>query len=1199
MIEDDGYEPHLGNISQLIFIASSTGYERAAAARATPPGSLSRARRFVYSNSTMSTPFAHLHLHSQYSLLDGAIKFDSLFEKARRLGIEAVALTDHGNLFGAVEFYRHAKEAGVKPIIGCELYVTDRSRHDRSPDQRTYHLTVLAMDEVGYRNLSRLVTRAYFEGFYRRPRVDHELLFSHAEGLIVLSGCLSGELCSRLLEGDMPGALRTASLYREAFGDRYYLEIQATRLKEQQEANSRLLAMGERLGIPVVATNDCHYLEREDAKPHDILLCIQTGASLDDPKRLRFQGEEFYLKSREEMLDALDGIEEPLALTAEVAERCSFEFRNEGYKMPRFEVPGDETLDDLMARLAHEGLERRIAEGSVEAARRAEYEERLEREIEVIRKMGFSGYFLVVADFINHAKSRGIPVGPGRGSAAGSLVAYSLGITDVDPIPYRLLFERFLNPERVTMPDIDVDICGERRDEIIRYVTEKYGAQNVAQIGTFGTMSAKACVKDVGRVLGIPYAEVDRLTKTIPSFRGKVKSIEECLKEAPQFVELIKNNERLAELVEMARPLENMVRHSSTHAAGIVISNEPLMDYIPLYKGQKNEVVTQYDMNSIEYLGYVKFDFLGLKTLTVIDRTLDFIREQAGEAPDLSRLPLDDSQVYELLSQGRTKGVFQVESAGMVELLTRLQPTKFEDLVAVLALYRPGPLDSGMVDDFIARKHGRKRVTYPLPELKDILAETYGLFVYQEQIMNAACVVAGYTVGEADLLRRAMGKKKPEEMKAQRDRFIEGAVKRNIPKKKATSLFNTMEKFAQYSFNKSHSTAYALITYQTAYLKAHYPCEFMAALMSVESGNTDKVIEGIAECRELGIQVLPPDVNESLAGFTPLGGKIRFGLAAIKNIGTSTVESIIRAKREGGRFVDIFDFCRRVDGKNLNKRSLENLIKSGAFDSLGHGRAPLMEALPGLLSYVASAHRGAGTQQNALFEMEADPTPLPLPDVEEWGEAKLLEGEMEALGFYVSSHPLAKYADDIARLTTADSESIGGLGDRERVVIAGVPRSSKIRSTKNSDIYGNIVLEDTKGSIEVVAFGDVLRPVLPTLEKKIEPIVVSGVVEGSDERIKVRASKMVPLREVKASFVLNIDLTRLEPAPDTLDAIAAVLARYPGERPVFIHMVSAAAGEKVVIEAGSLRIEPDDEMVAELRRIVGGKGQVWLSPAMR
>ncbi len=783
----------------------------------------------------MADSFVHLHLHSQYSLLDGSIKFDELIKRAEAHSMPAVAVTDHGNLFGAYEFFEKAKARGVKPIIGCELYVTPTLKLEKPSDGKNYHLTVLCMNEQGYRNLSRLVTRGYFEGFYRRPRVDHEMLAEHNEGLIVLSGCMSSELSQAIFKKDQKEQARIASVYKEIFGDRYYLEVQAIGLEEQRRINSGLKKIGKNLGIKLAATNDCHFLTKQDYRSHDALLCIQTGSMVANQKRMRFPSDDFYVKTREEMAETLLGFEDAIEESVKISERCDFEFRSDGYRFPEYVPPEGKSLDEFMREISNRNLEKMLRENEIPEESHDTYRERLRSELDTICKMGFSAYFLVVSDFILHAKKNDIPVGPGRGSAAGSLVAYALGITAIDPIRHNLIFERFLNPERVSMPDIDVDFCGEHRDEVIRYVTEKYGADKVAQIGTFGTMSSKAVIKDVGRVLGLPYAEVDRLSKMIPSFRGKVFSIEEAVNKVKEIRERLSENKELAEAVELARSLENMVRHSSTHAAGVVISNEPLADYIPLYRGSKNEIVTQFDMNSIEKLGFVKFDFLGLKTLTILDKAVKYVRENQGENEkefDLDRVPLDDPKVYALLCEGETMGIFQVESQGMKELLAKLRPAEFEDITAALALYRPGPLDSGMAEEFTRRKNGGA-VDFPHPALQEILGGTYGLFVYQEQIMQTASELAGFTMGEADLLRRAMGKKKSSEMRAQRKRFQTGAEKKGIERKKAAELFDTLEKFAEYSFNKSHSAAYAMITYQTAYLKAHYPAEFMAAFMSV------------------------------------------------------------------------------------------------------------------------------------------------------------------------------------------------------------------------------------------------------------------------------------------------------------------------------------------------------------------------------
>ncbi len=1154
----------------------------------------------------MEKDFVHLHLHSQYSLLDGAIKFDELFLKAKEYGMTAVALTDHGNIFGAVDFYKEAKKAGIKPIIGCEVYIAPSSRHDKSPEDKNHHLILLSMNQEGYKNLSKMLTKAYFEGFYRRPRIDYELLNTHREGIIVLSGCLNGEFCKYLLGNDAQGALRTAARYKEMFGDRYYLEIQANRLPEQESVNKKIKDIGNRLGIKVVATNDCHYLKREDSKPHDILLCIQTGTTVMEEKRFKFKGDEYFLKSHREMMGCLKDFPEEIERTLEISERCNFEFKTNGYKLPVFELQDGKALDEHMSILARERLEERIKENGISGEKADLYRERLENEIETVKRMGFSGYFLVVSDFINFAKDRGIPVGPGRGSAAGSLVAYSLGITELDPIQYNLLFERFLNPERISMPDIDVDFCAERRDEVIKYVTDKYGADKVAQIGTFGTMSAKAVVKDVGRVLGIPYADVDRVTKLIPTFRGKVFSIDESLTQIPQLKQLIEKSPNLRELIEIARPLENMVRHSSTHAAGIVISNEPLADNIPLYKGSKDEIVTQFDMNSIEDLGFVKFDFLGLKTLTVMDKALKFIRESRSSKSrpnmqesltedsskdedlefDLKRIPLNDQDVYKLLSSGRTRGVFQIESSGMKDLLKGLQPSSLEDIIAVLALYRPGPLDSGMVDEFIKRKHGQRKIEYPLPALKEILEDTYGLFVYQEQIMKTASVLADYSLGEADLLRRAMGKKKPEEMKAQRERFLDGAKKKGISKKKAEEIFDAMEKFAEYSFNKSHSAAYALITYQTAYLKAHYPAEFMAALLSQEAGNADKVIASIAECKDMAIEVLPPDVNESMAGFTAIDGKIRFGFSAIKNIGDGAVEAIMKAREEGGGFKSVFDFCERVDSKRINRRTFESLIKSGAFDSLGATRTQLIGVLESLLMYASAKQKGSPERQNALFTLNDSISPPDLPDVVEWNENERLKAEMDVLGFFVTNHPIAKYLSEIKRYTNTDTELLTEIRERRDVLIAGVVRSLNVKHTKNgSSIFGTLVLEDMKGSVEVVIFNDLLRKSLPILEEKTLPIIVKGTVEPSEERVRLRANGIYSINEMRDGSTIHINIAKENGTRENLLRLKKILETYPGKSIVHLHL-ERDSGE-VVMELGDWGVDLQDEFIEGIGRLLG------------
>jgi len=1137
----------------------------------------------------MADSFVHLHLHSQYSLLDGSIKFDELIERAQNHSMPAVACTDHGNLFGAYEFFEKAKARGVKPIIGCELYVTPTLKLEKPSDGKNYHLTVLCMNEQGYRNLSRLVTKGYFEGFYRRPRVDHEMLSEHNEGLIVLSGCMSSELSQAIFKKDLKEQTKIASIYKEIFGDRYYLEVQAIALEEQRRINRGLRRIGERLGIKLAATNDCHFLTREDYKSHDALLCIQTGSMVADQKRMRFQSDDFYVKTREEMARDMEGFEDALEEAVKISERCDFEFKSDGYRFPEYVPPEGKSLDEFIREISGKNLERILRENKIPKKDHEAYRERLRSELDTICKMGFSAYFLVVSDFIFHAKKNDIPVGPGRGSAAGSLVAYALGITAMDPIKHNLIFERFLNPERISMPDIDVDFCGEHRDEVIRYVTEKYGADKVAQIGTFGTMSSKAVIKDVGRVLGIAYSEVDRLSKLVPSFRGKVFSIEEAVSKVKEIKERLSENRQLAEVVELARSLENMVRHSSTHAAGVVISNEPLADYIPLYKGSKNEIVTQFDMSSIEKLGYVKFDFLGLKTLTITDKAVKYVRENQGKNEkefDLDKIPLDDPKVYSLLCEGATMGIFQVESSGMKDLLARLRPTEFEDITAALALYRPGPLDSGMAEEFTRRKNGRK-VDFPHPALQEILGETYGLFVYQEQIMQTASELAGFTMGEADLLRRAMGKKKSSEMRAQRKRFLTGAEKKGIEHKKAAELFDTMEKFAEYSFNKSHSAAYAMITYQTAYLKARYPAEFMAAFMSVEANNMDKVISGITECRKLGIEVLQPDINRSSSGFTVSEGKIRFGFTAIKYVGDSLTEEIVRNREKDGEFESVTDFCARVDSRKLNRKAFESLIRGGVFDSLGPNRAQLFASCESLLGYNSIKQHTPTNGQGMLFDLPNSVTAPTLAEREPWDDRTRIENELDVLGFFISSHPLQKYSSELEKYSPLhDAESIKRVKDGSEVRIAGVVRSIEIKNTrKGTSLIGYLTLEDLNGLTEAIVFNDTLQRSRVLLEQKIEPVIVKGRVEISEEKVRLLASDISSLKETRTNSAVCISIACEAASEQNILSLREILEKFPGDSTVIIDMRTSHS--EAVLRVGNCKVDFGDELIENVEGLLG------------
>ena len=894
--------------------------------------------------------FVHLHCHTEYSLLDGANKVDKLFERIKALKQPAVAMTDHGNMFGAVEFYREAMSHGIKPIIGCEIYVAPTSRFekkgvDKGPKEYNNHLILLAMNKEGYRNLCKLVSLGYMEGFYYKPRIDKDLLRELNGGLIALSACLQGEVSQALNYGVYEKAKAAAETYATIFGDRYYIEIQDNKLAEQEKVNRQLVELAKELSIPVVATNDCHYGERADFHAHDVLLCVQTGKTVSDDNRLKIETDELYLKSADEMNQGFDYCPGAVERTLEIADRCNVDIEFGKYHFPNFTPPKEISLDDYLDELAHQGLEQRL-EGITDPELRKSYVERLEYELDVIKRMQFPGYFLVVADFINYAKENGIPVGPGRGSSAGSLVAYALKITDLDPIRHVLLFERFLNPERRSMPDIDVDFCIRGRAQVIQYVKDKYGADRVAQIATFGTLKAKAAIRDVGRALGLSFAETDAIAKLIPAPKqGFDYPLTEAMKMEPRLGEMMKNDPRIKTLMDHALRLEGLVRHASTHAAGVVLSNLPLVDHLPLFVDKEGGIVTQYDMSCVEKIGLVKFDFLGLKTLTLIHDCLKLIEITRGETMDVNRLPLDDKKTYRTLCNGNTTGVFQLESTGIREMTVKIRPNCFEDLVAILALYRPGPLDSGMAEEYIKRKHGKEKIKYLHPLLDTILKDTYGVIVYQEQVMQIAQVLGGYTMGDADILRRAMGKKDPQEMAAQRERFVDGARAKKIDEKKATEIFDQMETFARYGFNKSHSAAYALVSYQTAYLKTHYPVEFMASLMTSEMGDTDKVIKNLSECRAKDIEVLAPDVNESRADFTPIGDKVRFGLAAVKNVGEKAVEVILESRSKDGPFSSLFDFCRRVDMTAVNRRVIESLIKCGAFDATQVSRARMIGAL--------------------------------------------------------------------------------------------------------------------------------------------------------------------------------------------------------------------------------------------------------------
>jgi DNA polymerase-3 subunit alpha len=916
--------------------------------------------------------FVHLHCHTDYSLLDGACEIKQLMNIVSEQKMPAVAMTDHGNLFGAVEFYNAAKDKGVQPVIGCEVYVSQQGHKTRSDTDRYNHLVLLCENQDGYRNLIKLVSTAYLDGFYYKPRIDLDLLQQHSAGLIGMSACLRGHIPETILNDKYDDARRMAHQYGDIFGkNNFFLEVQDHHLEQDRRLTPQLVRLSSETGYPLVATNDSHYLRKDDARAHEILMCIQTGKSFNDPNRMRWNTPDFYLKTREEMMELFGEIEHALDRTWEIAQRCHVKLEKVVDPFPRFDIPAEHTTDTYFEYVARMGFEKRRVR--LEAMRDkgtlkhdlAEYAERLDREIKMIQNMKFSGYFLVVWDFIRYAKDHGIPVGPGRGSAAGSLVSYAMEITDIDPLQYGLLFERFLNPERVSFPDVDVDFCMNRRGEVIQYVTQKYGREQVAQIITFNTLGARAAIKDVGRVLEIPFADVERITKMVPGILNI--SLEEAIKQEPGFNEAAKKDPRIDDVLKVALRLEGLARNCSVHAAGVVISPLPLKDLVPLYKTNRDEIVTQFDMSGLEKLQLLKMDFLGLTTLTLIQDALRLISKRHGVDLVPEDLPLDDKATYEVFCKGLTSGVFQFESSGMCDILRRYQPSRLEDLTALNALYRPGPIQGGMVDDFIERKWGRRAVQYDLPELKELLEETYGVIVYQEQVMQISNRVAGYSLGDADLLRRAMGKKKVEEMAKQRERFVKGALERNFPQKKVEKIFDLMEQFAGYGFNKSHSAAYAYLAFVTAYLKAHYPIDFMAALLTSETGNTAKVVKYINECREMSIRILPPDINHSEWSFTPDGEAIRFGLGAVKNLGQGAVEAIGKSREQDGAFKSIYEFCERVDLSAVNRRMIESLIKAGAMDELEGTRSQKFAAVESAMESGTRAQRDRESGQVGLF----------------------------------------------------------------------------------------------------------------------------------------------------------------------------------------------------------------------------------------
>ena len=1143
-----------------------------------------------------SKNFVHLHLHTDYSLLDGACDISRLMDRAAELKMPAVAVTDHGNMFGAIQFYDAALKRGLKPIIGCETYVAPASRLDRSADSdRPNHLVLLCENERGYQNLVKLASSAYTDGFYYKPRIDKALLAQHSEGLIGLSACLRGEVAAALMEDRYDTARQAAYDLRDIFGKgNFFLEIQDQGFAEEQRINPHLVRLARDTGIPLVATNDCHYITRSDSHAQEVLMCIQTGKTLSDSNRMKFPTDQFYFKTYEEMLAVFGEIPETLDRTLEIAERVNLHLEKKQHVFPHFEVPAGETPESFFEKVSREGfaarrvqLERLRAEGRLRHPIEA-YEERLNREIEIIKQMQYSGYFLIVWDFVRFSHEQCIPVGPGRGSAAGSLVSYALRITDIDPLQYGLLFERFLNPERISFPDIDIDFCMRRRSEVINYVTEKYGRQNVSQIITFGTMGAKAVIRDAGRAMDMPYAEVDRIAKLVPTTLNI--TLDEAIKQNADLRQLKERDTRIADLLEVAGRLEGLARHASTHAAGVVISPAPLQEIVPLYKGSKDEITTQYSMDDLEKIGLLKMDFLGLTTLTIIDDCVRLIESTRGERLDMAALPLDDAETYALFGKGLTAGIFQFESRGMTDILRRTKPDRLGDLTALNALYRPGPMQ--MIDSFIDRKMGRKQVTYDLPQLKEILEETYGVMVYQEQVMQIAATVAGFSLGEADVLRRAMGKKKHEVMVAMREKFVAGARKNDVPAKKAERLFELVEQFAGYGFNKSHSAAYALIAYQTAYLKTHYSVEFMAALLTAQIGDQDKLIFYLSECRELGIGILPPDVNSSDRTFTPADKSIRFGLTAIKNVGDLAIQSVIEARSRLGRFDSLFQFCENVDLRLLNKRVIESLIKAGAFESSGVRRSQAMAVLDRAMELGARRQRETASGQHGLFASASEPSPprpLDLPEVPEWTEAERLAGEKEVLGFYVTGHPMEKYLPRLTSITRHNTASIEELEHESPVTLAGILTTLRIRPSKKGDLWASGTLEDMRGSVELLVFPQALQQLQGVLKTDTALLIKGRVRHEENARTKVVVNEARPLESAvngaKPELLIRVNLQR---ASETLaEDLEKLLLAFPGENPVVLELIRPGNFLARLRPRQPRAVRAEDELLTRLRNLCG------------
>jgi DNA polymerase-3 subunit alpha len=1170
----------------------------------------------------MAAEFTHLHLHTDYSLLDGACDVDKLAAHLTKIGQKSAAITDHGNIFGAVHFFDAMKKKNLKPILGCELYVCKEEDHRREfadPQSKYNHLLVLAENEEGYKNLVRLTSEAALHGFYKKPRVSKNFLAKHTEGLIAFSGCLAGELQQHLMEGNYEAAKKTAGEYETMFGrGNYFLETQDHKLAPDAEVVKAMFRLEKDLDIPLIATNDSHYIEDQDSRAHEILLCVQTAASMNDPKRFRFDTQEFYIKTAEEMHRLFAEAPEVCTRTMQFPERCNLEMKAVKNPFPKFDCPDGMDLDEYFEQVCRQGwaMRRDTAVKHLQDTGKirrtiAEYEERLTREIDCIKSMKFPGYFMIVWDFIRYAKSINIPVGPGRGSAAGSLVAYVMEITDIDPLQNGLLFERFLNPERVSMPDIDIDFDMNRRGEVIEYVKRKYGVDQVAQIITFNTMAAKAAIKDVGRALDMPYGEVDRIAKLIPPTIGI--TIEQALKDNPMLATAYDTDPKVKEVIDAAVRLEGLVRGAGVHAAGVVIAPQPLTELVPVTRTKDDAIVTSYDMKAVEKMGLLKMDFLGLTTLTVIDDCLKLIKSNRGDDVDLATIALDDEATYErVFHRALTSGVFQFESGGMRDVLRRYKPTSVEDLTALNALYRPGPIQGGMIDDFIERKWGRRAVEYTFPEIEEILRETLGVIVYQEQVMQISSAVGGYSLGGADLLRRAMGKKNPEEMAKQRTTFMAGAAELKFNKEKAGALFDLMEQFAGYGFNKSHSAAYALLAYHTAWLKTHYPVEFMAALLTSETSKPENVVKYIGECRELGIAVVPPDVQLSAASFTPAGDSIVFGMAAIKNVGHNAIDSIIAARTalqaEGKKgFATLWEFCEKVDLRLMNKRVLESLCKAGALDAFGP-RGRVFAALDKAMERAQKAQKDAAAGQHGLFGMFDDLGPAnsfasedALPVVPEWDEHTRLQNEKDVLGFFVSGHPMDRYREKLRNLKVLDTVTAcemkpepvvfnrGKAEPQNEIQIAGVITGLKVAKSKRSgEMYAQASLEDTVGKIDIIAFPASYQKLAEKLKIDV-PVIVRGSLRGEEDSApKLALSGIQALEDVKLKLpeALRIKVPLHSPDTELLNKLRAIFQAAPGTGKLMLRLEepNQFAAD---LETHGMNVSADLAFIEQVEALVG------------